>query len=195
MDRSYYKLLYVSLTLCFITNLAMAENGGQLAPAASAAPSAVPSVVAEVPTVTSDAPAASAAPVSAAVSDAAPASTPVADKAASPSSDALTTGLAAIQATKAAVEGRNLPAWLSAFAAILWCIIAVMRKLGHLQSRRAVAVTTLVAAVLGGVGSQMLLGVSATEAFVIALGGPGAIALQEVSRAFGINLSPAKPKA
>lgn len=124
------------------------------------------------------------------------ASTGTAPESAAP--DLAAAALNATQATRNAIEQRNLPAWLAAFASILWVLIAVARRFGRLISRRAVAITTLVAAVVGAVASQLMLGFSVVDSIVVAFGGPGAIALNEVIRSFGLadkRPSRAKPPA
>jgi len=107
--------------------------------------------------------------------------------ASAPASDVAHAVTDAAHATQIALQQRNLPAWLAAFASILWMLIAFARRNGKLISRKAVAITTLVAAVVGATASQMLLGFSSIDALVFAFGGPGAIALNEVARAFGFG--------
>lgn len=177
--------------------IADADVPGKLADEPSAAPSVVsqPAVVAPASAaVPSDAPSAapsvdpSAAP-SALVSGAPSAAPSGAPSASVSVPEVLPAALNTVEATRAAVAARNLPAWLLAFSSLLWTVVAVLRRYGRLNNRRAVAAFTLVAAVLGGLASQLLLGVNAMDALVIAFGGPGAVALNEFLRAFGFFAS------
>jgi hypothetical protein len=202
MSNDYYNQLLVALALIFGATVGIADAlaevavdatfPAKLAEASSDAPSALPSVTAEPLSVAPES-----APASAPSSEQ-PSTAPSAVASEAPSSaasapvsgpDVVPAALDAIKATQTAVEARNLPAWLLAFSAILWTVVAVLRRVGRLGSRKAVAVFTLLAAVIGGLASQLVLGVNLTQAVVIALGGPGSIALNEVLRAFGFFAS------
>jgi hypothetical protein len=197
MLHGHYNQLLVSLALTFGATVGIADALADAAlsdadvPAKLAAePSAAPSIVSAPLSVGPE----SAAP-SAATSEAASAA-PSVDPSAAPSvapsappSEIVPAALDAVKATQTAVAARNLPAWLVAFSSILWLVVAFLRRYGRLNNRKAVATFTLLAAVVGGLASQMLLGVNITEAVIIALGGPGAVALNEFLRAFGVHAS------
>jgi hypothetical protein len=134
--------------------------------------------------------------VSAAASDAAsaPASAVSSEApsaaASAPSSDIGKLAADAVKDTQTAVvSGNKLATWLIASSSILWLAIAVLRRRGLLCSRRSVAVSALLASVVGVVGAQMAAGSSPLDAGIFALTGPCAIALNEFLRAFGFNLS------
>ncbi len=197
MLHGYHNQLLVSLALTFGATvgiadavadvaLADAEVPAKLAAEPSAASSDAPSIVSAPLSVgpESAAPSAATSEAASAAPSAAPSETPSA-----PPSDIVPAALDAVKATQTAVAAHNLPAWLVAFSSILWLVVAFLRRFGRLNNRKAVATFTLLAAVVGGLASQMVLGVNITEAFIIALGGPGAVALNEFLRAFGIHAS------
>lgn len=199
MMREFYGQVIVAMALVFGASIGIADA------VASAADADVPKLAADAPTdalpvvpstqapsavvVESGAAVVSAAPSAAASSADTAASAAPSAAASAPSSDIVAAGATAINDVRSAVEARNIPAWLLAFSSFLWFCIAVARRFGFVDSRKAVAAVTLAAAVIGGFAAQLLLGVNVTNAFLIALGGPGAVALNEFLRAFGINPS------
>jgi hypothetical protein len=197
MSSGFYNQLIVCLALTFGATVGIADAVANAAvsdaevPAKLAEePSAAPSVTSAPLSVGPESAAPSEGPSAAPSADASiPASGAPASEASSAPADVVPAALDAVKATQQAVAQRNLPAWLLAFSSILWLVVAFLRRYGRLNNRKAVAVFTLLAAVIGGLASQMLLGVNVTEAVIIALGGPGAVALNEFLRAFGIHAS------
>ena len=204
MLNGYYNQLLVALALIFGATVGIADaladavaDDSDAEVVLKLAPEQTPAVVSQplsVGPAPSDAPRAIPSSTSSDAATAAPSTAgsnapSVAVSAAVSVPEVVPAALDAVKATQQALISRNLPAWLLAFASILWAIVAVLRRVGRLNSRKAVAVFTLVAAVLGGLASQLLLGVNLTDAIVIAFGGPGAIALNEVFRAFGFFAS------
>jgi hypothetical protein len=178
MSSGFYNQLLVCLALTVGATVGIADAVANAAVSDAEEPSAAPSVTS--------------APLSVGPESAAPsipASGASTSEASSAPADVVPAALDAVKATQQAVAARNLPAWLLAFSSILWLVVAFLRRYGRLNNRKAVAVFTLLAAVVGGLASQMLLGVNITEAVIIALGGPGAVALNEFLRAFGIHAS------
>ena len=200
LNSSFYRQLIISFALTFgavigiadaLANAVVTSDAdvpGQLA-AEQPAPPSIVSAPLSVGPASEPVSAIGSAPVSEAASApvSEPSSTAVSAPASSP--ELVSAAVNAVEATRIAVASHNLPDWLLAFSAILWTVVAFLRRFGRLGSRKAVAAFTLVAAVIGGLASQLLLGVNVTEAIVIAFGGPGAVALNEFMRAFGFFAS------
>lgn len=193
MSSGFYNQLLVCLALTVGATVGIADAVAN----AAVSDAEEPAKLAEEP---SAAPSVTSAPLSVGPESAAPSASPSAapsipasgastSEASSAPADVVPAALDAVKATQQAVAARNLPAWLLAFSSILWLVVAFLRRYGRLNNRKAVAVFTVLAAVVGGLASQMLLGVNITEAVIIALGGPGAVALNEFLRAFGIHAS------
>jgi hypothetical protein len=204
MSSGFYNQLLVCLALTFGATVGIADAVANAAvsdaEAAAEVAAKLTEVAAKLAEEPSAAPSVTSAPLSVGPESAAPSASPSADasvpasgapasEASSAPADVVPAALDAVKATQQAVAARNLPAWLLAFSSILWLVVAFLRRYGRLNNRKAVAAFTLLAAVVGGLASQMLLGVNVTEAVIIALGGPGAVALNEFLRAFGIHAS------
>lgn len=208
LNSSFYRQLIISFALTFgavigiadaLANAVITSDAdvpGQLA-AEQPTPPSIVSAPLSVGPASEPVSAVGSAPGSEAVSSpaseavSAPASEPSSAVVSAPASspELVSAAVNAVEATRIAVASRNLPAWLLAFSAMLWTVVAFLRRFGRLGSRKAVAAFTLVAAVIGGLASQLVLGVNVTEAIVIAFGGPGAVALNEFLRAFGFFAS------
>ena len=200
LNSSFYRQLIISFSLTFGAVIGIADAladavatsdadvPGQLA-AEQPTPPSIVSAPLSVGPASEPVSAIGSAPASEAASSPASEPSSVAVSAPASSPELVSAAVNAVAATRIAVESHNLPAWLLAFSAILWTVVAFLRSFGRLGSRKAVAAFTLVAAVIGGLASQLLLGVNVTEAVVIAFGGPGAVALNEFLRAFGFFAS------
>jgi len=200
MSSGFYNQLLVCLALTVGATVGIADAVANAAvsdaEAAAEVAAKLTEVAAKLAEEPSAAPSVTSAPLSVGPESAAPSAAPSipasgapASEASSAPADVVPAALDAVKATQQAVAARNLPAWLLAFSSILWLVVAFLRRYGRLNNRKAVAAFTLLAAVVGGLASQMLLGVNVTEAVIIALGGPGAVALNEFLRAFGIHAS------
>ena len=96
--------------------------------------------------------------------------------------------IAAVSATRDASKAPTLASIAAAVSAVLWCLIAAVRKWGGVfLSGQRVRIITLVAIPLATVAGSLAAGLPVFEALVLAMSGPGALLLNELKTAVAPN--------
>ena len=140
-------------------------------------------------------------PPAAASVDAAPPTSPIVPgspsidpEAPEPSTDEIVdAGKAAFEAGRTAAGSKTGPAILAAVSAAIWFLILAARRWGGvLLSKQSVRIVSVFGGALAAALGLLSLGLPWQQAIELFLAGPGAIALNEILRMFGIEVS--KPK-